>query len=128
MSYRALLTGTLAAAVLAVGCAGGPPKPLEEMSRAKTLIEQAEQSGGQQYAAVEIQSARDKLQTAEQASGKGKNDVAQRLATEASLDAQLAVAKTSSGKSKASAAEVSESVETLRREASRNSGEQTQTP
>lgn len=117
---RAALIGALAAAALAAGCAGGPPRPTEEMARAKTLIEQAEQAGAQQYAAAEMSEARDKLQAADKASEKGDTEVAQRLARESTLDARLALARANSGKAKVAAAEVSQSVETLRREANRN--------
>jgi hypothetical protein len=115
----------LAAAAVAAGCASKPARPTEEMTRAQTLVDQAEQGGAQQYASAELTQARQKLQAADDASDKGKTDVAQRLASEATLDAQLAVAKTNAGKAQSAATEVNQSVETLRREANRgtnNSG------
>jgi hypothetical protein len=120
--HRKLFVAALAAAALAAGCASKPPRPTEEMTRAQTLVDQAEQSGAQQFAASELSSAREKLQRADDAADKGNTEAARRLAVEASLDARLAVAKTSSGKAQASAGEVNQSVETLRREATRNNG------
>jgi hypothetical protein len=89
------------------------------MTRAQTLVDQAEQVGAQQFAAAELTQARQKLQMADDASDKGNTVVAQRLASEATVDARLAMARTSAGKAAASAGEVSQSVETLRQEANR---------
>jgi hypothetical protein len=119
---RAVLLGALAAAALAAGCASDVPRPDAELARAKTLIDQAEQAGAVQYAQPDISQARDKLSAADKAAEKGDNETAQRLAAEASLDAQLALTRANSGKAKTAAAEVNQSVETLRREANRNTG------
>jgi hypothetical protein len=89
------------------------------MTRAQTLVDQAEQAGAQQFAAAELTQARQKLQMADAAANKGNTDIAQRLASEATVDARLAVARTNSGKAKTAAGEVSQSVETLRKEANR---------
>jgi hypothetical protein len=123
--HKHLVIAALAAAAVVAGCASKPARPTEEMTRAQTLVDQAEQGGAQQYASAELTQARQKLQAADDASDKGKTDVAQRLASEATLDAQLAVAKTNAGKAQSAATEVSQSVETLRHEANRgtnNSG------
>ena len=116
------LTGALVS-----GCAS-EPKPTEEMTRAKTLVETAEQRGAAQYAGVELEQARKKLGDAEVASNTGKQDVARRLAVEAGLDADLAAAKASAGQAEHSAAEIDASVETLRREAGRNSSSSPASP
>jgi hypothetical protein len=120
--HRKFVIAALAATALAAGCASKPPRPTDDMARAQALVDQAEQAGAQQYAAAELSSAREKLQRADDAADKGNTEAARRLATEATLDARLAVARTSSGKAQAAAGEVSNSVETLRREATRNSG------
>jgi len=109
------LTGAL------VGGCASEPKPTEEMTRAKTLVETAEQRGATQYAGVELEQARKKLGDAEVAANTGKQDVARRLAIEAGLDADLAAAKAGAGQAEHSAAEIDASVETLRREAARSS-------
>jgi hypothetical protein len=117
---RAAIVCALAAAALAAGCASRVPRPTEELARAQTLVEQAEQNNAQQYAAADISMARDKLQAANKAADKGNNEVAQRLASEASLDARLASARAASARTQRAATEVNQSVETLRREATRN--------
>jgi len=117
--HRHLMIAALASAAVAAGCASKPPRPTEEMTRAQTLVDQAEQSGAQQFAAAELSQARQKLKAADDASQKGNTIVAGRLASEATADARLAVARTNAGKAATAAGEVSESVETLRREANR---------
>jgi hypothetical protein len=61
---------TTAAAVCGVssGCATQGPQPTEELTRARTLIEQAEKAQkaeAQRYAAPDLQRARDELSSAE---------------------------------------------------------------
>ena len=120
MSLRArVLFASLAAAALAAGCAGKPERPTAEMTRAQTLIEQAEQQGAQQFAGADLEQAREKLRRADDAADDGDTEVARRLAMEATLDAELANVKTNSGKAQKAAAELDQSVESLRREAAR---------
>jgi len=122
MSVRTRLVAAALIGGVFAACASAP-KPEAELARARTLVEQAEQSGAQRYAAADLDQARGKLQQADAASKEGKNDEARRLAVEAGVDAQLAAARTSSGEAKKSADEVQRSVETLRQEANR--GQQT---
>ncbi|HKZ73344.1 MAG TPA: DUF4398 domain-containing protein [Steroidobacteraceae bacterium] len=112
-----------AVAVAGIGCASNEPRPTEDLTRARVLIEQAGKAGAQQYASAELQSARDKLRRADTVV---EDDTAEarRLAVEASLDAELAAAKTRSGKAKTAAEEVAASVATLREEAARGAGAQ----
>ena len=105
--------GIMAVAALAAGCAS-PPRPTEEMTRARTLIEQAEQNGAQRYAAADLQEARDKLQQSDQAANKGNTRDAQWLATEAAADAQLASARAGSGKAQEASRQVDQDLATLR--------------
>jgi hypothetical protein len=111
----------LIAAALLAGCATQSERPTQEMARAQTLIDQAEKAGAQRYAAVQLQQARQKLDLAKAADQKGRHDDAQQRATEAAADAELAVAMADSGEAQRAAAEVQQSVETLREEAQRNS-------
>jgi hypothetical protein len=110
----------IAAALLVAGCATPSERPTQEMSRAQTLIEQAEKAGAQQYAAVQLQQARAKLEQAQAADREGRHDEAEQRATEAAADAELAMALTNSGEAQHAAAEVQQSVETLREEAQRS--------
>jgi hypothetical protein len=101
------------------GCASNEERPTEELIRARTLIEQARQSGAHQYAARDVEGAQDKLRSAEIAADQRDNAVARRLAVQASLDAELAVAKARSGQAETAAEEVQASLATLREEAAR---------
>ena len=105
----------LASGALGAGCATEPSRQTTvDLTRAQTLIEQAEQGGAQQYAPENLQAARDRLHEAEQLSNSGKQRDAERAATEAGLDAQLAVARASAGKQARAAEELSASLNTLR--------------
>jgi hypothetical protein len=118
----------IAAAVglLAVGCAT-TPQPTAEITRARTLIEQAEKAGAQRYAAVELDQARNKLRLAEAAANDGKKEEGRARANEAASDAELAMARTNSGEAKKAADEVQDSTDTLRRETERNEANQSAT-
>jgi len=97
MSVRKGLAGaaaTLCAARVFTGCATN--KPVAEIPRARTLIEQAEKAGAQQYAAVELDQARNKLRLADAAMEDGKQDESRNLANEAAAGAELAQAKAAS--------------------------------
>jgi len=105
--------------IVTAGCAT-TPRADPEITRARTLIEQAEKAGAQQYAAVELDQARNKLRLADAANRDGKRDDARARANEAAADAELAMARTNSGEAKKAADQVEESTDTLRREAQRN--------
>ena len=105
-------------ALLASGCAS-EPKPTEQLTRAQTLIEQADKAGAQRYAAADLESARNKLQQANKAADKGDQDVARDLATEAALDAELATARAAASEAQKTAKEMGKSTESLREEAAR---------
>ena len=104
---------------------GGDESPSAEVTRARTLIEQAEKSGGQQYAGAQIQSARSKLRLVDEVrdshkgSRKDREITARQQAEEAAADAELAVALTARGEAEKAAAEVSAGTNALRRESVR---------
>jgi hypothetical protein len=106
------------AALVFSGCASN--KPVAEITRAQTLIEQAEKAGAQQYAAVELDQARNKLRMANAAMEDGKDDEARARANEAAAGAELAQAKSASSTADKAAAEVERSTGTLEREAERS--------
>ena len=118
MSVRNGFLIAAAVGLLSVGCASAP-RPTAELTRARTLIEQAEKSGAQRYAAVELDSARNKLREADALAKQGENDTARARANEASAAAELAVARTSSGEAQKSAQDVQKSTDALQREATR---------
>jgi hypothetical protein len=110
----------LTLAVLA-GCASGPPRQTTtaDLARANTLVAAAEQSGAQQYAAADLQAARDKAQ---QANELGKHDAkrADQLANEAAVDAQLASARAQNAQAQHGLSLLHQSLKTLRSEERRD--------
>lgn len=121
MSVRNGFLIIAAAGLLAAGCATNPGATAE-ITRARTLIEQAEKSDAQQFAAVELDSARNKLREADDAQKRGDDDDARARANEAAAAAELASARAQSARAQRAAEEVQKSNETLQREASRDTG------
>ncbi len=119
MSVRNGFLIIAAAGLLAAGCATNPGATAE-ITRARTLIEQAEKANAQQYAAVELDGARNKLIEAEGAAKKGDQDTAKARANEAAASAELASARAASSREQKAADEVQKSNDTLQREASRD--------
>jgi Domain of unknown function (DUF4398) len=120
MSVR---SGLVSIAILICGVAGGcateGPPPTTEITRAQTLIEQADKAGGQRYAAADLQRAHDELSNAEKSRGEGKFDEARRYAESAAADADLASARAADGQAQQAAREVVQGNETLRQESVR---------
>ena len=115
MTYKSVFG---AAVVLALGACATPRHEVAEIARAHTLVDQAEQSGAQQYASADLEAARNKLQQA--TNDHTDHDDAVRLADEASADAEVAIARTRAAKAQAALAQVNSSNDTLRQEASRS--------
>ena len=120
-----LRPGFIPVAVLLSGFAGGcatqGPQPTEEMTRARTLIEQADRSGAQRYAAADLQRAHDELSNADKATAEKKYDEARRYAESAAVDADVASARATAGDAQRAAHETVEGNETLRQESARGS-------
>ena len=105
------------ASALGLSACGTEPRQIAELSRAHTLVEQAEQAGAQQFAPADLDSARNKLQQAEQKHT--DDELAARLSQEASIDAQVALARTRAAKAEQALAQVNAGSETLRQETNR---------
>ena len=127
MSVRNGFFVAAAIGLFCVGCASQANRPVAEISRARTLIEQAEKSGAQQYAAADLDNARNKLRLANAAVEDGKNDEARARANEAAADAELAQARATSGVAQKAADEVDRSTQTLQRESDRGQSQSTAT-
>jgi hypothetical protein len=124
MTSRTLvLSGTMVLALGALGCASQGPKPTEEMTRARTVIEQADKGNAQRYAAADLQRAHDSLRDAEKADEARKYDDARRYAEAAEVDADVAVARGNAGEAQRAANEVRKSNTTLQGETDRNAGD-----
>jgi hypothetical protein len=109
----------------AAGCAAdsrrasGDPSQ-ETLVRAEASIEAAEKSGGYERGGADLNLAKQKLTAARKASAEGDEDVAQRLAVEAQLDAEVAGATARNQEAQKAVGEVRESVRTLQDELRRN--------
>ena len=124
MTPRTLvLSGTVVLAFGALGCATEGPKPTEEMTRARTVIEQADKGNAQHYAAADLQRAHDELRNAEKANEARRYDESRRHAEAAEADADVAMARGNAGEAQASAHEVRKSNTTLQSETDRNAGD-----
>jgi len=104
---------------LGAGCATQGSRPTEEMTRAQALVEQADKSGAQRYAAADLQRAHDQLSNADKANAEKKYDEARRYAESAAADADVAQARAAAAEAERSAHEVEQSNRVLQQEAER---------
>ncbi|MET0657660.1 MAG: DUF4398 domain-containing protein [Steroidobacteraceae bacterium] len=121
-SIRKAVTVALGIGMLgALSACGGVSNLAEErVAQSETSVQQAQQTLGQsEHGAVELQQAKEQLSTAKSARDGGRQQEAERAATQAHLYAQLAVAKSQSAIARKSADEVLASVESLRQETQR---------
>ena len=83
--------------VLLTACASAPVvAPTAALAEARQAIAGAEQSGGEQYASGQLDQAKEKLVMAERAVDREDMVEAERLASEATVTAELASATTAS--------------------------------
>src|SRR5690348_17096373 len=111
-----MLSGTVALALGALGCATQGAKPTEEMTRARAVIEQADKGNAQRYAAADLQKAHDELRDAERANDARKYDEARRYAETAEVDADVATARGNAGDAQRAAREIQKGTDTLQNE------------
>jgi hypothetical protein len=105
-----------AALLLAVaGCASHPAAPVADLTRAHTLVAQAQASDAPRYDSVDLTSAQDKLQQAD-SDAQSRPAVAGQMAQEASADAELAMARTQDRKAQESLGQVNDSLTALRQQ------------
>jgi hypothetical protein len=123
MSLKAFIsssTGVLVC-VVASGCASQGPKPTDELTKAHTVVEQADKGNAQRYAAADLQRAHDELSEADRADAKKQYREARYMAQRAEVDADVAVARGNSAEAQKAAQEIQQSNNTLKQEAQRNS-------
>lgn len=119
--YALIPAGAASALCALVGaCATQGPQPTQELTRARTVVEQADKAGAQRYAAADLQRAHDELSNAERSNGEKKYDEARRYAESAEADADVATARASAGEAQRAAHEVGQGNETLRQETDRS--------
>jgi hypothetical protein len=101
------------------GCASEGPAPREEMARAQALVNQADKSNAQRFAAADLQRAHDELSTAQREYDAKKFNEARAEAESAAVDADLASARATAGQEQQAANQVTQSTSSLRNEAER---------
>ena len=127
MSLRTI-TWTVAGALVctgAAGCAteGDSVKPTAELTKAHTVVEQADKGGNaQRYAAADLQRAHDELSDADRADGQRKYAEARTFAQRAEVDADVAVARGNAAEQQKAAEDVQKANSTLQQESGRNQG------
>ena len=127
MSLRTITWSMAGALVCAstAGCATEGVKPTDELTKAHTVVEQADKGGNaQRYAAADLQRAHDELADAERADGQRKYSEARYFAHRAEVDADVAVARGNAGEQQKAAADVAQANSTLQQETQRNQGSQ----
>ena len=108
------------AAIVIVGCASMPP-PTEQIAVAKSALASAASAGGSEYASMEMNSAQEKLDRAQQAMKKEDYENARWLAEQAQVDARLAEKKAQSAKAQKAASVIQNDIRVLREEINRKS-------
>jgi putative cell wall-binding protein len=131
MNHPITRTGVLSnmAAVIGLGgtllmtaCASNPIDPTVAISAATQAIATADTARIADSASPELNEAREKLTAAQNAAREEDMEIAQRLAIESRVDAELATAKAQTAKEKAVNDEIKRSTETLASEMRRTSG------
>jgi hypothetical protein len=111
----------IAVATLAAGCASTEVASYQrDLTRAAASIQEAERAGAYEHGAVELDQARNRYSEAEDAARAGDEERAARLASEAELDAKLAMAMADNQEMQAAAQEMRNSIQTLRDELERS--------
>lgn len=112
------LGGIAGVTLLMIGCASIPP-PTEQIAVSKATVTRAASVGANEYAPVELKSATEKMNAAEQAMADEDYVKAQRLAAQAQVDARLAETKAALAKAELAVRNAEESNRILRREIER---------
>ncbi|MFA6016154.1 MAG: DUF4398 domain-containing protein [Gallionellaceae bacterium] len=109
----------MTAIFILAGCATTPP-PLEQLAVSKAAIVNAKSAGANELAPQEFKLANDKIIRADQAMEEKNFLLAQQLAEQAQLDAQLSIAVARSTKAKQAADTVYDDSRVLQKEIIRN--------
>ena len=111
------MTGALALLAIAGGCAGLQPTepPTASLSGAEEALQEARASKAAEFAALEVQMARDKLEQA-RSMIESREQLARsrRLAEQAELDARLAIVKAETERLHRMIRQLDETIELLR--------------
>lgn len=107
---------TIAAASLLMTACASTPAPTAELAAAESAVARAQNAEIPLDGRVNLTAAREKLELARKAVSNKQNELARRLADEARLDAELALAKSNSQKARAAAEEMQRNIQTLQNE------------
>jgi hypothetical protein len=118
------LLGACAGLLLLSACASPPAAPDVALQAAESAISRAEQARVADYASPELGVARDKLTAANAAVLREEMILAHRLAEQARVEAELALARSQATKAKVVNDEMVKSTESLKQEMQRNTGAQ----
>lgn len=108
---------------LVAACASVPPPPNQQLQSAEQAITNAEKAGVADYSSPDLTLARDNLQGARAAVQREDMVAARRLAELSRLDAELATARTDQFKAQAVNDEMRRSIESLKQEMQRHTGD-----
>jgi len=109
--------GAVAAAGL-VACAA-PREPVRQIGQAEIAVKSAEQQSANPQSSADLKMANDKLERAKTALHQSDYDKADRLAEEASVDAEVARVKAESDSAQKDATQLEATIQQLRDEARR---------
>ena len=114
---RGIFTGiALIAAMSFGGCMSSEQKPDSLLTQAGMVVDQADRAGTRTYAAFDLNNAHSKLKKAKKEEKKGDYKKARYLAKEAKVDAELAIAKTQTAKTKEAESQLKQSMQSLQNE------------
>ncbi len=123
LSHRAgpgFAAALLAAATLALAACAAVPVPTDAITGAETAIKRAEEARVADYASPELTSAREKLVAARGAVDRNDMALAEQLATQSKLDAEVATAKAEAIKAQSNIQEMQKANQAIRQESQRN--------
>lgn len=110
--------------LLLAACASPPKAPTHALQAAETAIASAEQARVAEYASLELSEARSKLTAARSEVKKENMVLAERLANESRVNAELASARTEAAKAAEVNDEMKASTQDIKQEMQRNTGGQ----
>jgi flagellar biosynthesis/type III secretory pathway protein FliH len=114
-----LALSAVVVALSTIGCSNHNPVVAAKIAQAERAVNEAQQAGAAMRAPAEFRTARDKLVSAQSATGAGKHEQATRLAEQAAIDAEYARARSANQRVNAMADEMAQSLKSLRQELER---------
>jgi hypothetical protein len=122
-AWPGIVLGSATTLLLLSACASAPVPPTAALQAAEIAIANADQARVADYSIAELGEAREKLTAARSAVQKEDMVLAQRLAEQSLVDAQLALAKADVAKANTVNNEMKQSTRTLKQEMQRKSGD-----